>query len=317
MDVSSAFKIRVLRQHSPHAARLASLLGAGYDVQGCDAPEAEADVLVTTHLAAEEAAQTRARLVQVPGAGIDGVAWPSLPPGCLGANVYCHEIPIAEYVLHAALGHALREHAPTALTQDTWPRAYLERPLRGEIYGKRMTIVGTGHIGQEIARRARAFGVVTTGINRSGRAAPGFDETHSVDQLDQALPATDILVLCCPLDDTTRGLIDRPRLTLLPAACLLINVARGEVVDEASLYQALQDRTIAAAVLDVWYRYPASESQPLAPSRYPFASLNNVQMTPHVSGWSRGLIERRYQGIAENIRRLAAGVPLENQVWPH
>ncbi|SAI59816.1 glycerate dehydrogenase [Bordetella ansorpii] len=316
MKAGSALKVRVLRQHRPHAARLASLLGEAFDVQGAAAPTADADVLVTTHLSPDEAATTQARLIQVPGAGTEGIAWQRLPAGCLGANVYCHEIPIAEYVLHAALSHVLRAHAPLALTAWSWPSAYLHRPLRGEIHGQRMTVVGTGHIGQEIAHRARAFGMTLVGVNRSGRAAAGFDRTLPVTRLDEALPNTDVLVLCCPLDDSTRQLIDGRRLGLLPHTSLLVNVARGEVVHEQALYLALRDRTIAAAALDVWYRYPAADDQALAPSAYPFDELDNASMTAHISGWSRGLIERRYQAIARNILRLAAGERPANQMWP-
>lgn len=311
-------KVLVLKQHSPHAPKLAHLLGPGFEVQGSDAlpPDSDAQVLVTTHLTAEQAAASHARLVHVPGAGFDGVAWDSLPRGCLGANVFCHEIPIAEYVLFMALGHVLRPHAPARLDESTWPGAYMYRPLRGELHGSRMTIIGTGHIGQEIARRARGFGIATLGVNRSGRAAPDFDQTVPVSRLDEYLPRTDILVLCCPLDDSTRGLIDRRRLAMLPPTGLLINVARGEVVDEAGLYDTLRDRKIAGAVLDVWYRYPKTEADRMAPANYPFDQLDNVLMTPHISGWSQGLIDRRYQVIADNIKRLAQGQPLVNQIWP-
>ncbi|SAK75761.1 D-isomer specific 2-hydroxyacid dehydrogenase [Caballeronia hypogeia] len=312
-------KVLTLRQHSPHASLLGELLGPDFEVRGVadvKKDSLDADVLVTTHLSPDEASAATAKLVHVPGAGYEGVAWNSLPDGCIGANVFCHEVPIAEYVLHAALSRVFAQHRPGALSDKTWPRAYLQREFRGELYGARMTIVGTGHIGQEVAKRAQAFGVATTGINRSGRAAAHFDTTAPIERIDEFLAQTDILVLCCPLDDTTRHLFDRERLARLPSTSLLINVARGGVIEEQALYEALRDQRIGAAVLDVWYQYPKTVDDDMAPSRYPFAELPNVSMTPHISGWSRGLLDRRYREIAENIRRLKQGDALANVIWP-
>jgi phosphoglycerate dehydrogenase-like enzyme len=97
------------------------------------------------------------------------------------------------------------------------------------------------------------------------------------------------------------------------ATACLINVARAEIIDEAALYDALAERVIAGAALDVWYRYPA-EPGPVAPAGQPFRQLSNVLMTPHVSGWTDGMLEARAKLIAENIARVAHGEPPLNQV---
>ena len=89
---------------------------------------------------------------------------------------------------------------------------------------------------------------------------------------------------------------------------MLINVARAEIVDEAALYQALVQRTIAGAILDVWYQYPTGPG-PTLPAHQAFQALPNVLMTPHVSGWTEGMLEARATLIAENIRRAARGEP--------
>jgi phosphoglycerate dehydrogenase-like enzyme len=96
-------------------------------------------------------------------------------------------------------------------------------------------------------------------------------------------------------------------------SAILINVGRGPVVDEAALYRALADGTIAGAALDVWYRYPSGPGATL-PSGQPFHELANVLMTPHVSGWTDGMLAARSALIAENAARLAAGAPLLNLV---
>ena len=94
---------------------------------------------------------------------------------------------------------------------------------------------------------------------------------------------------------------------------VLVNVARAEIVDEEALYQALRRGAIAGAILDVWYRYPTGAG-PTLPSRLPFHELGNVLMTPHVSGWTEGMLEARAEVIAENIRRVARGEPPLNLV---
>jgi phosphoglycerate dehydrogenase-like enzyme len=94
---------------------------------------------------------------------------------------------------------------------------------------------------------------------------------------------------------------------------VLVNVARAEIVDEQALYRALAERAIAAAALDVWYRYP-TDATPTPPARQPFHELPNVLMTPHVSGWTEGMLVARARLIADNIRRISRGEPPENLI---
>ena len=111
-------------------------------------------------------------------------------------------------------------------------------------------------------------------------------------------------------------LIGRSEFAHMKPEAVLINVARGPIVDEDALYEALANRTIRGAVLDVWYRYPEPRDAALRPSRHPFHHLDNVVMTPHCSGWTEGLMERRFAVIIDNIQRLRDGRPLLNQVHP-
>jgi len=123
------------------------------------------------------------------------------------------------------------------------------------------------------------------------------------------------VLISMPATRDTVGLMDRRRLGLMKPAAFLINVARAEIVDEDALYEALAERSIAGAALDVWYRYPRAAG-PSLPATRPFHELPNVLMTPHVSGWTEGMLEARAKLIAENIRRIAVGeIPL-NLVEP-
>jgi phosphoglycerate dehydrogenase-like enzyme len=121
------------------------------------------------------------------------------------------------------------------------------------------------------------------------------------------------LVLACPLTPETRGLIGPAELARMRATASLINVARGEVVDEAALYEALRDRRIRSAAIDVWYQYP-KDGVPRMPSRFPFDKLDNIILTPHCSAWTERVVALRFRDIAANIDRLVAGEPLWNML---
>ena len=127
------------------------------------------------------------------------------------------------------------------------------------------------------------------------------------------LRRADYLAITLPLTPETRGLIGAAELGLMKPTAVLVNVARAQIVDEDALYAALAEKRLAGAALDVWYRYPSAPG-PAFPSRRPFHELPNVLMTPHVSGWTDGMMEARASLIAGNIRRVARGEPPESIV---
>lgn len=314
--------IQIVGLHAPNAPRLRSLLGPGHEVEALQAfPESgllPSDVVISNSISAEEASRLRCRLLHVPGAGSEQIACAALPPGTTVCNVHGHEVPIAEFTLHAILEHGLRPwQYPARLDADAWAAAYANRPQHDEAQGRTLAIVGFGHIGQEIARRAKAFGIQVIAVTRSGKRGADelVDEYVAASQLDEVLPRVQMLVLCCPLDDSTRGLIGPRQLALLPAGALLVNVARAEVVDEEALYKALLSQQLGRAVLDVWYQYPKKGQLPVTPSRYPLHELPNVRATPHISALTPGLLERRYDFMAKNIVRLQQGQPLLNVIY--
>jgi phosphoglycerate dehydrogenase-like enzyme len=133
------------------------------------------------------------------------------------------------------------------------------------------------------------------------------------EMMDAVLRRADYVVIAMPATAETKGAIGRRELALMKPTAFLVNVARAEIVDEVSLFEALADRAIAGAALDVWYRYP-SEAGPTPPAARPFHELPNVLMTPHVSGWTDGMLDARAGLIAENIRRVGQGEPLLNLV---
>jgi phosphoglycerate dehydrogenase-like enzyme len=113
-------------------------------------------------------------------------------------------------------------------------------------------------------------------------------------------------------------MLDAAKLAKMKSGAVLINVARGKIVDEQALYEALRDKVIGGAIIDAWYRYPfePGNDETTTPSQFPFAQLDNVYMTPHCSAWTRPLLERRWQFVAANLDRYARAEPLLNVIHP-
>ena len=281
----------------------------------------DVDVLVTLGFSREMgAAAKRLKLVQVPGAGLDRIDRTALPAGAALANAYGHEVGIAEYVLGAMLAltrgfaridAALRRGA----WESQWGMGAPPPPPWPELAGKTLGILGYGRIGQALAQRARAFDMAICAIRRdvTRSVAEGLAFLGGPDNLGEVLRRADYLAITASLNDATRGLLGERELGLMKPTAVLINVARAEIVDEAALYRALADQRIAGAALDVWYRYP-KDAGPTRPAGQPFHELRNVLMTPHVSGWTEGMLEARAKLIAENIQRTARGEPPLNLI---
>jgi phosphoglycerate dehydrogenase-like enzyme len=270
------------------------------------------DVLVSMAFTREMAAAApRLRLVQVPGAGLDRIDRGALAPGTALANAYGHDVGIAEYVIGAMLAVTRTFCRIDAdLRRGRWDSVWSGAPvpLWPELAGKTLGIIGYGRIGQAVARRALAFDMDVLAIRRDvSRPDPHrLAFLRGPAALDEVLGRADYLAITLALTPDTRGLIGAPQLARLRPTAVLVNVARGEVVDEEALYDALNRRVIAGAALDVWYRYPAGEA-PTHPGHRPFHELPNVLMTPHVSGWTEGMMDARAGVIAENIHRTARG----------
>ena len=277
----------------------------------------DVDVVIASRFAAKEAARVRFRLLQAPGAGIDKIDFAAVDPEAAICNAYEHEGPIAEYVFAAVLDHAVGYGAMTRrMAEQGWGGAYFSRPPHGEVAGATIGLVGLGHIGAAVAHRAKAFGMTVMAVtaSRRERTPDDVDWIATAERLDDMLARADYLVLACPLTNATRGMLTMRAFRQMKPTALIINVARAEVADEADLYAALKDGVIAGAVLDTWYRYPASATDDATPSRFPFASLSNVRMTPHSAAWTDGVWDRRCAVFGRNIARLRAGEPLLNVV---
>lgn len=274
--------------------------------------DVDAVVTLAFNAAMAAAAGKRLRLVQVPAAGLDRIDRAALPAGVMLANAYGHEAGIAEYIMGAMLAMTRRFLPLDAdLRRGLWPGPWMAgrpRSLSPELAGKTLGILGYGHIGQALARRARAFDMQVCAIRRdlSQVADEGVDLLGGLDRTHDLLKRADYLAITLSLNEATRGLIGARELDLMKPQAYLINVARAEIIDGSALYRVLADRRIAGAALDVWYRYPRDDT-PTWPAEQAFHELPNVLMTPHVAGGTEGTVQARAVLVADNIARLARG----------
>ena len=279
---------------------------------------ADADILVSNHWRAEYPAAPKLRLVQSVATGIELIDLAALPRGVAICNAFGHETAIAEYILMTMLvwSHRFREIEDDFRTYSSWRPSWVQSGVsHGEILGKTVGIIGLGRVGIEVARRAAAFGCRVIAANRSAREpGNGVERIFPLADLDRMLPECDYVVLCTALGPETEGLIDARRLSLMKRSAFLVNIARGAVIDEDAIYAALLGQTIAGAALDVWWQYPNAAEPERRPSRLPFHELPNVIMTPHCSGWTDGMVKRRWAEVAGNLNRFVRGEPLENVV---
>jgi glycerate dehydrogenase len=171
-----------------------------------------------------------------------------------------------------------------------------------ELNGRTLAIIGYGNIGREVARMARGFGMEVLVAARPGAAEPPSPDRIPLQQL---LPRADIVSLHCALTPQTKNLINKERLRLMKPSAFLINTARGGLIDEAALIQALSDRRLAAAALDVISEEPPTADHPIIVAAA--SELDNLLVTPHTAWSAREARERLISEVAENISAFLAG----------
>jgi phosphoglycerate dehydrogenase-like enzyme len=288
-------------------------LPAGVDIEVCESPEtlpsdpADVEFWVPPFLATAQATDllpklTGLRAVQLLSAGAD--VWVGRLPAdvvlCDARGV--HDKPVAEWILGATIG-ALRQfpNFVRAQAREEWANAAFTPTA--ELTDARVLIVGAGSIGQAVEEHMAPFGVTVTRVARTARPA---ENVHAVEELPDLLPYADVVVLLVPLTEQTRGLVDAGFLAAMADGALLVNAARGPVVDTAALLTELSTGRISAA-LDV------TDPEPL-PAGHPLWQLPNAFFTPHTGGAVRGLFPRAYGLVGDQLRRFAAGQPMINRV---
>jgi phosphoglycerate dehydrogenase-like enzyme len=250
------------------------------------------------------------RWVQATSAGIGGfVRRYGLDAGDLVFTTAAgtHAIPLAEFALTGAL--YLIKGLPELL--DRQRRHHWERYTTQPLQGKRVTVVGLGRIGRHVATTFAALGTHVVGVGRPGGSTPDLPDVRvtDTDALDAVLPETDVLVLATPLTEQTHHLIDRRRLDLLPAGAVVVNIARGPVIDQDALVDVLCDGRLGGAALDV------TDPEPL-PADSPLWDRADVLISPHSASTLATENEVLVDLFTDNLGRWRDGRPLRNVYRP-
>jgi len=286
----------------------------------------ETDVLYTFAALPEPEVAPRLRWVQLHSAGADMVLQHPLyihSEVMFTTTSGIHAIQMAEYVLSLMLAFAHR--VPRMLEDQetgTWTDSRWKRYVPDELYGASVGILGYGSIGRQVAYLARAFGMRVLALKRDVRrldnnhyAQPGIgdpqaeipDMIYPQDALRSFVKECDYVIVTVPLTGRTRHLIDASVLEAMKPKAILINIARGDVVDEQALVDALVADKIGGAGLDVFSEEPL-------PGTSPLWQLPNVILSPHIAGFSEHYDERAIDVFSENLKRFLAGEPLLNLV---
>ena len=244
------------------------------------------------------------RWLQSVAAGVDLDYYERLMSrGARMCNAHLAAIPIAEFVLRSVLDvfqDAGRWRA--AQTDSRWKHHNFR-----EVWRSRWLIIGMGAIGSETARRARAFEAHVTGVRRHPTGDEPVDAMIAPAEVPAALSAADVVVLAAPATPETENLVDDSFLSAMKPGAVLVNVARGKLVDDEALLRGLDQGSLAAAVLDVF------NTEPLDPG-HPYWNHPRVVLSPHSSGGGTGRWERGAELFCDNLRRLMADEPLVNEV---
>ena len=253
------------------------------------------------------------RMIQTFGAGIDKVDLDAVRTrgDIILCNNHVNSAEVAESAI-ALLLTAAKNIIPSdrELRAGNWIHRWGGPVPNLEIRGKNALIIGLGHIGADIAKRLKSFEVTITAATRSGasRNTDNVDEVVRITEIQPYVEKADFVILSLPLTDESRNLVDEEFLSWMKPTSILVNISRGEIVVEAALYEALKEKHIHGAGIDVWWRYPTKwRGTVVPPADLPFHELDNIVISPHRAAYSENVRHELYQFAAENILRFVRG----------
>jgi len=271
-------------------------------------------VVVTPQLGSEVIyAASRLRFVQCTGTGVDRIDTMALDPDVVVATTGGHGQAMAEYVIGTAIVLARRLlHADRALRRGSWAAAGFGADRPGaDLAGRRATIVGSGRVAEALIPRLHALGLVVTVIARrttEATARLGTEvDCRPLAKLNEVLSTTELLIVAVPRNALSLGLIDAGRLHRLPPDAIVVNIARGGIVDEEALISAVRAGKLAGAAIDVWSAEPPDAGIRQPPTDIPFRDLDNLIVTPHLAGWSLHTSREREGQMVGNVIRFLRG----------
>jgi phosphoglycerate dehydrogenase-like enzyme len=275
----------------------------------------DADILLSWNLPKEllpagPGLLRRVKMIQLLSAGADHLPFPELRSEIvIASNIGAYADPMAEHVLAMTLALAknlLRQHQN--MVRGEFHQSVMNRLLAGSVCG----IIGFGGIGRATARLMRGLGLRIYAVNTSGRTDEPVEFIGTLNDLKHVLSSSDVVSISLPLMKSTRGLIGIREFGWMKPDAILINVARGAVIDEGALYEHLRSHPRFQAGLDVWWIEPFSSGE--FKTTYPFFSLPNVLGSPHNSAMVPGINKEGTRRAADNVKRFLRGEPITGLV---
>lgn len=252
------------------------------------------------------------RLIHSFGAGVNNIDANAVMErdNLLVCNCHVNAAEVAEYAIMLLLAVAKNIIInDRTLRRGDWTYGWGGPRPNIEIRDKTCIIIGLGNIGSEIAKRLRCFSLKLVGVTNSGGSPYEslVDEIIKIDDIFQYVEKADFVILSLPLTKDTRGLVNDEFLSHMKDSSILINISRGDIVDESALYKALDAGRILGAGIDVWWEYPSKRGGTAYPSNRPFHELDCVVLSPHRAAYSENIQEDQIQFVAENVLRFIKG----------
>ncbi|MFW9833131.1 MAG: 2-hydroxyacid dehydrogenase [Candidatus Thorarchaeota archaeon] len=274
----------------------------------------DAEVLLSGRISSDFIEKaTNLQMIQTIGAGIDKIDIEAVRErgGLIVCNSHANSAEVAEYAI--SLLFAVAKYiipSDRELRTGNWIHRWGGPVPNLEIRGNKVLIVGLGHIGVDIAKRLRCFDVTITAATLSGssRHVDLVDRVVSINKIQPYVEEADFVILSLPLTKESEGLVDKEFLSWMKPTSILVNISRGHIVDELALYEALKEKRIRGAGIDVWWRYPSKwRGTTTPPADIPFHELDNIVITPHRAAYSKNIQHELYQFAGENILRFVRG----------
>ena len=255
------------------------------------------------------------RMIQTFGAGIDRVDLAAVRErgDIILCNNHVNSAEVAEYAISLLFAVA-KNIIPSdrELRAGNWVHRWGGPVPNLEIRGKKVLIIGLGHIGADIAKRLKSFEVKITAATRSGTSSNDdlVDQVVSTDAVQPHVEDSDFVILSLPLTEESTGLVNREFLSWMKPTSILVNISRAQIIDELALFNALKEKRIHGAGIDVWWRYPTEwRGTAIPPADVPFHELDNIVISPHRAAYSEHIERELFLFAGKNILRFIRGEP--------
>lgn len=255
------------------------------------------------------------RMIQTFGAGIDRVDLAAVRErgDIILCNNHVNSAEVAEYAISLLFAVA-KNIIPSdrELRAGNWVHRWGGPVPNLEIRGKKVLIIGLGHIGADIAKRLKSFEVKITAATRSGTSSNDdlVDQVVSTDEVQPHVEDSDFVILSLPLTEESTGLVNREFLSWMKPTSILVNISRAQIIDELALFNALKEKRIHGAGIDVWWRYPTEwRGTAIPPADVPFHELDNIVISPHRAAYSEHIERELFLFAGKNILRFIRGEP--------